>query len=226
MGHPIVRNITLSAPQAAGLALTQSLGAAGPLLLNGPLITSGNPVVATLDTQRRVGITSGGNDTGITWTIVGTGRLANGSVNQPNPPLTETIAGANTGLTAQTTQDFSAVYSITGSGATASTVTAGTTGTASSHWVPWDVNALLPFQVSADGEVLSGSPTWQLDITYDDVQGLWLPPNITWPRAIAWPNLTGKTSEAFDIIGLPVRASRLTLTAYGSVQLTQTQQGN
>lgn len=222
MTHPIVTTVTLVAAVANGIATSQSLGAAGPLTLNGSLVSGG---VATFDAPRRVGITSAGDDSSITWTVVGTGRAPAGTTNQAGPVLTETIAGSHGG-TAQTTQDFSTVTSITGNGATASNVTAGTTGTGSGPWVPWDTTANVTNQISVIGQVLSGSPVWQLDITYDDVYGTWLPSNVTWPRPQVWSNLQGKTGTAIDtIVSNPIRASRLTLTAVGSVQLTQQQQG-
>lgn len=213
MPHPIVTTVTAIAGVANGLALTQSLGAAGLLTLNGSLVAGG------LDAPRRIIVTSAGNDSAITFNITGTARTEQGG-----GPLSETIAGANAGV-AQTTQDFATVSSIAASGATASTVTAGTNGVASGPWVVWDVYA-DDFQVMAQGNVLSGSPTYQLDVTLDDVFGTWLPANVPFPRASPYGGLVGATGNVMAQITGPVRASRLTLTAFGSVQLTQQQQGN
>lgn len=213
MPHPIATTVTIIAGVANGLAASQSLAAAGPLTLNGALVASG------LDAPRRVIVTSAGNDSELTWTITGTARPERGGIAQ-----TETIAGANAGV-AQTTQDFATVTSIVGSGATAGTVTAGTNGVASGPWVPWDM--FTPdFQVGVQGNVLSGAPTYQVDITQDDVFGTWLPPGVPFPRASAFSGLVGATTNVVSTIPNPVRASRLTLTAYGSAQLTQQQQGN
>lgn len=213
--HPIVTTVTLDAASANAIALSQSLAAAGALTLNGALVTNG---VATLDAPRRVGITSAGNDSGITWTVTGTARPEQGGVT-----FSETIAGANIGV-AQTTQDFATVTSIVGSGATASTVTAGTTGTGSGAWVPWDTYA-VDFQVSCYGAVMSGTPTWSVEYTYDDVFGTWLPSDVPFPRPLQLSTLKNQTVSLDGQINFTVRASRLTLTVVGSVQLTQQQQG-
>jgi hypothetical protein len=217
MSRPIVTSVTLAAAVSNGVAQTQSLGSAGALVLNGSLASGG---VATFDAPRRVIITSAGDDSGITWTITGPGRSQ--STGQTPPTITETIQGAN-GI-ATSTQDFSGITSIVGSGATASTVTAGTSATGSGPWVVWS-EFQTDFQVQIDGFVLSGSPTWQVDYTPDDVFGTWLPPNVPFPRAIAVAALTGKTGTASGALTTPVRATRLTLTVVGGVQLTQTQVG-
>lgn len=216
MGHPIVTTVTFVAGSANNIATSQSLAGAGALTLNGSTVVAG---VATLDAPRRVIITSAGNDSGITFTVTGAARSQqNGSVQS------ETITGGNVAA-ATTTQDFATVTGITASGATASTVTVGTDGTGSGPWVPWD-RQVVDFQVSVVGFVLSGTPTWGIEYTYDDVFGLWLPPGVLYPRPIALSTVTGKTTTADGAITFTVVASRLTLTAAGSVQATQIQQGN
>lgn len=215
MARPITTTVTLGAAVTTGLALAQSLGGAGSLVLNGSLVAAG---IGVMDAARRVIITSAGNDSGITFTVTGKPGAWN-----PSPSITETIAGSNAGV-ATTTQDFLTVTSVTASGATASTITAGTNTTGSGPWVVWSEFA-NDFQVSLYGVVLSGSPTWEVDYTYDDVFGLWLPPNIKFPRAVAFNLMSGLTTSADGVLTSPVRASRLTLTAIGSVQLVQTQQG-
>jgi hypothetical protein len=211
MPHPIVTTVTAIAGNAALIAAVQTLSAAGPLALTSATVT--------LDTPRRVIITSSGNDSGIKFTITGTSRVEQGSGAQ-----SETVTGANVGA-ASTTQGFATVTGITASGATAGTVEAGTSGTASGPWVPWDMFT-ADFQVQVQGNVLSGSPTYQVDVTSDDVFLTWLPPGVPFPRASTFAGLAGATGNATAAITSPVRASRLTLTAVGSVQLTQQQQGN
>jgi len=77
----------------------------------------GNTVV-TLDTARRIGIASNGNDSGITFTITG--------LDWANAPISEVVTGAS-GATASSVLDYLVVYSIVASAATASTITVGTT---------------------------------------------------------------------------------------------------
>ena len=112
-------SLILAAPVQNGISLLQSNASAGNLTITGSLATGG---VATMDVARRVGITSMGNDSGLTWTITGTDRYGRAQ--------SESIAGANDTV-AQSTRDFLTVTKIASSGATASTVEAGTTGTAS-----------------------------------------------------------------------------------------------
>lgn len=217
MGRPIVTSVTLVAAVSNGIALSQSLGAAGALTLNGSLVTAG--VASFGGVSRRVTIHSVGDDRTLTWTVVGTSRTEQGG-----GPQTETFAGANAGGDAVSTQDFATITSITGSKATASTVTAGTNGTASGPWVPWNQNN-TDFQVSVVGYVTSGSPTWQVEYTYDDVFGTWLPANVPFPRPLVLSTMSGLTGTADGNFDKTIRASRLTLIAVGTVQLEQTQQG-
>lgn len=215
MSHPITTTLTLGAAISNGIAQSQSLGAAGAVTLNGTLVAGG---VATMDVPRRVIVTSAGNDSGRTFVITGTARAEQGGIVQ-----TETITGGNTAAAA-TTLDFATVTSITASGSTASTITAGTNGTASGPWVVWDMD-VSPFAVSFAGFVLSGSPTYQVDETPDDPFGTWLPSNISAPRAIQDASFNGKTAAAQGSLTVPYRATRLTLTAVGGVQLVQQQAG-
>jgi hypothetical protein len=212
MPHPIVTTVTAIAGNATLIAASQTLTAPALAMT----LTS---AVVTLDTPRRVIVTSAGNDSGITFTITGTSRTQQGSIAQ-----SETITGGNAAA-ASTTQDFATVTGTTASGSTASTVTVGTSGTASGPWVPWDM-FIKNFQVAIQANVLSGSPTYQVDVTQDDVFGTWLPSGVPFPRAFPWPGLVGATASVLSSIDKPVRASRLTLTAVGSVQLTQQQAGS
>lgn len=224
MGRPIVQTVSLVAAVANGIALSQALGAAGNLTLNGSLVSGG---VATLDSggaARRVVIHSVGDDSTLTWTIAGT---------KPDPgnstqsiAATETLAGANAGDAVSLT-DFLTVIKVSGSQATAGNVTAGTNGTGSGPWVPWD-NFQPPFMVSVSAYVLSGAPEYQLDVTYDDVYGTWLQPGQQ-VVAVPWPDMQNKFGNAQTCIDasrgpVPVRASRLTLIAVGAVRLSQMQQ--
>ena len=209
MSHPIVTTVTIIAGNASLLAASQNGFAKAPLTLTG----------AALDAPRRIIVTSAGNDSGITFTVTGTARNEQNNVVQ-----SETITGAN-GAAAQTTQDFLTVTSVAPSGNTASTVTVGTSGVASGPWVVWD--SFIPeFLVSIQGNVLSGAPTWSVEVTQDDVFGTWLPAGVPFPRAALLPILNNQTVNAFGLLVQPYRASRLTLTAFGSVSLTQQQTGN
>jgi hypothetical protein len=216
MSRPIVTSVTIDAAVATAVALSQTLGAAGNLTLNGSLVSGG---VATLDAPRRIVVAGTGDNSGITFTITGAGRPQNNG----GAAISETITGADDG-SASTTQDFATVTKVSSSGAITGNVTVGTSGTASGPWVPWS-GFQTDFQATAFGHVLSGSPTWQVDYTRDDVFGTWLPPGQPFPIAIPVPGTQGTTGDLDATIPAVARASRLTLTAPGGVQLTSMQQG-
>src|SRR5690348_1683088 len=73
---------------------SQTLGAAGNLVLNGTSVVAG---VAILDTARRIAITSDGDDSGITFTITGS--------NQTGQPINEIVSGVSAAA-ASSTLDF------------------------------------------------------------------------------------------------------------------------
>jgi hypothetical protein len=217
MPYPIVTTVTLTAAASAtAIALAQSVGVpGGPLILNGTAVTAG---VAVLDNPRRVVIHSNGDNRAITFAVTGTGGAWLGAA-----PFTEIVTGTNAS-DAVTARNFLTVTSIVASAATTGTVTAGTNNVGSGPWVVWD--AYTPtFNVSLYGTVLSGAPTWSVEYTYDDPFGLWLPANIQSPRPLPFALMSGQTGSADGNFNSRVVASRLTLTALGSVMLTQQQQG-
>lgn len=109
--HYIWRNAAASTDN--NIAASQSPAAAA-LTINGTLASGG---VATLLEARNVIITSGGNDSGITFAVVGTDIYGQA--------LTETITGANVGV-ATGNKAFKTVTSVTPSGSAAGTVKVGT----------------------------------------------------------------------------------------------------
>jgi hypothetical protein len=114
----LVIDSTLSTGYSANnIAQAQAVGGAIDLTLNGSLVSSG---VALLNPPRRVVVISAGDDTGITFTVKG--LLSDGVT-----AVSETITGANTSRTS-TSNVYSAVSSITSSGAAAGNVSAGTNG--------------------------------------------------------------------------------------------------
>ena len=92
MATTIQTKLAYAAASANNISTVASPGA-GAILINGSAVVGG---VAILDAARRVLITSGSSDTGITFTVTGTNFAGN--------PLTETITGGAT--TASTTQDL------------------------------------------------------------------------------------------------------------------------
>ena len=152
-------NLALAAASANNIATSQSLASAGNLTLNGSTVSGG---FATLDTARRVLITSAGNDSGISWTVTGTG--ANGAT------FSETLTGGNA-VGVYTKHDFATVTSITGSGASASTVTAGTNTIGSTQ--PWVVDEWANPAEFGYGITVSGSATYLIEGSMDDLKPQW-----------------------------------------------------
>lgn len=159
----------LDAADDNGIALSQTTAGAANLTLNGALVTGG---VAVLDAPRRIIITSGGNDTGITFTITGT--------TYGGHTVSETVTGAS-GAAASSTVDFLTVTQIRASGATSvSGVIAGTNGVAGSRWVRLDswADAQTAIQCNASGTV-----NYTVQVTMDDPNSYTNPvavPDVTW----------------------------------------------
>jgi hypothetical protein len=125
-------------PSATNIRTATSIAGAGAVTLNGSLVSGG---VATLDQPRRVLFTSAGNDSGITFTIVGT--------DWNNQYATEVLTGANAG-TVYTVYDYKTVTSVVASGASAGNVSIGTNGIASSRPVFIDLYADSSIYIQTD----------------------------------------------------------------------------
>lgn len=230
MPNPVIVTVgPLAAGVADNIAQSQALAAAGNLTLNGALVSGG---VATMDVQRRVIITSGGNDTGITFTIYGTNNDGNA--------FQEIVTGAS-GAAAQSTCDFKTVTRVAASGAVATTVEVGTNGVASSKWFPVDfgrnpINVGMRFN-------LTGAANFDLELTMDDPQDvLNVGPVGTMPAQyltntnfnnppvpFSDATVTGKSASLSYTLTMPVYAYRLKInsgaTGTDHVQLEAIQAG-
>lgn len=208
--RPVLLTKTLAAASVNTIAQGQSLGAAGSFALNGAAASGG---VATLDTQRRVLITSAGNDSGVTFTVFGT--TDSGTATQ------ETVTGANAGAVA-TNQDFATVTKVSSSGATASTVQIGTNGIGSTRWLLLDQH-VTPGNASLGGLITSGAVTYTAEYTYDDFLSLAAGAYPT-PRTVL--GLTNQSVSTDAQLAFPVKGVRLTVNSgTGTVALTVIQAG-
>ncbi len=196
MGQPNTFSQVFAAANSTAIATSQSPGAG--------LITITTTAGVSLDAARRVLITSGGNDTGINFTVIGT--------NQFGYPITDTFAGANG--TSQSNLDFKTVTGITHTGSVASTLTAGTGNTGSSSWQIINWNS-VPNNLSIAVELRSGAATFTIEHTYDDpnilpmtgglnAAGLGYP--FPWPD----PTINGASGSAETSYQIPIIAWRLT----------------
>jgi hypothetical protein len=200
MGLPIVFTRTLAAASANNISVSQSPGTAA-ITITGSAATGG---VATLDTQRRVIVTSGGNDSGINFTVTGT--------NQAGFPISDTFAGANVGA-AQSNLDFLTVTKIVQSGSVASTITVGTNGVGSSLWqiINWNAD---PSSIGFVVELRSGAANFTLQYTFDDpnilpMTGGLNAAGLAFPLALNLATVTNSTATVDSAFSTPILAFRL-----------------
>lgn len=214
MANPTKLSYQLQASVSNGIAQSQAVAAAGPLTLNGSLVTGG---IAQLDkagtngapsVARRVLIASAGSDASVVFTIRGTDRYGNVQSN--------TVTGVTSAASQFSALDFATVTSVTASAATAGNITVGTNGVGSSDWTGW--NWMLPawtLAVATSG-VAGTIYTWEH--TYDDpnvvspldtnnasLEAASLSPPKVWPsptianvsgdneaRYVDWPHFAGR----------------------------------
>lgn len=165
-------------------------------------VTVGTTQFAILDTARRVIFTSSGNDSGLTFTIIGRDWLGN--------RLTETVTGGNA-TAVQTVLDYAAVTQVKTSGATAGTVSVGTNGVASSPWIYLDTWAVG----TVSGQtVVNGTVNYTVEVSNDDPNSYANPiaaSAMTWNGNFAGVNAS-TTSTMFGLAVAPLWA-RVTLNS-------------
>lgn len=212
--RPIVLTKALAAANAQAVCNSQALVAAGNLTINGADASGG---IATLDTPRRILISSGGDDVGTTYTVYGT----NGS----GTPISENVAGTNGG-TAATNQDFATVTQVAVSAAVATTVEVGTNTTGSTIWFVPNYQQQIQ-NIGVETVLVSGSATWSVETTQDDPrapisiysQGYNTAPPVCTPFPVT--GLTNADQNAQGVITQPVMGVRLTVIAgTGTVRMT------
>lgn len=163
-GGPYAISETITGANASTVSSTKKFQTITSIAISGAAagaVTVGTYGAATLDTARRVLITSAGNDSGITFAITGT--------NWAGDTISETLTGPNA-TTAYTVLDYLTVTSIVPSGAVASTLTIGTNTIASSPWVYFDQFASMgPVSIQVDG---TGTVNWTIQQTLNDPNAL------------------------------------------------------
>lgn len=184
-GGPFAITETLTGSNASIVASQNTYYAINSIAISGAAtgaITVGRAGVATLDAARQVRITSAGNDSGITFAIVGTD--INGTA------ISETLTGANAS-TADSALSYKTVTSIKSSGAVATTLTIGTNGVASSQWVRFD-DVGSASQVAIQCTV-SGTVNYTVQQTMDDPEWLY--------SGIARSQVTWVNSQDSSVVG-------------------------
>lgn len=211
MSNPSTVSIQLAAAISNGIAQAQSPLSAGNLILNGSLVSGG---VATMDTARRVLISSTGADGGKTFTIFGRDRSGN--------LQGEAITGVVSGSPVYTTLDYLMVIGIVVSAATAGAITVGTNGVGSTVWVV--DNFLEPGWALAGGITGPAGTTYSLEHTYNDPnsfigQGIpgaqqysMTPGGAVPPHVYAYNGIVNASGDnQFVYSGWPIFAHRVTI---------------
>jgi len=172
--------------------------------------------------QRRVLVTSSGNDSAIYFHIVGG--------NQAGFPASEYLAGANS-TSIQSNLDYLTITSVTPSNSsvaqtvasTAATVSVGVNGVGSSIWniVNWHNT---PSNISYACILASGAATFSIQYTYDDPNNL--PAGVPYPQPYNHPTIVNATATIDGSSNEPLTAWRLLLSAgTGSIRAIGTQAG-
>lgn len=169
-------------------------------------ITVGRAGIATMDNPRRVDITSGDDDTDITFTITGTD--VDGSV------ISEVLTGADTAA-ATSVLSYKTVTSILTSGAVQTTVEVGSSAMADSEWIRFD-----DFAANAQTSVIvaaSGTVNWDVEVSNGrpDTPGAYEYQN---PALMTWldtldTELVGETASKNGVIAITPLWARITLNS-------------
>ena len=144
--RPQVVTTAVMSNDANGISVSQAVASATTMTITGALATGG---VATLANAQKVGITCGGNDTGITYTVVG--------ADADGTEISEAVTGVN-GAVATSTAYFKTVTSITTSGAVATVAEVGTLASDGLVTPSIPVNwRQTPFNMSVSGDLTAGT---------------------------------------------------------------------
>lgn len=196
MANVLSVECTPTAVDADGVCASQS-PAAGAILINGALASGG---VATFAAAQLVRLTSGGNDSGITFTFTGT--------DADGLSQSETVAGTN-GSNTDTTKFFKTITEITASAAVAGTIVVGNLITSVSPTFRPNCS-VNPYNLGILAELVSGTATYTLQQTYEDVDSKY---PTTW---IDNATVANKSASFEHNVTAPVAGYRLKLTASSS----------
>lgn len=206
--RPIRLSRTLVAGATGAICASQTLGAAGNLLINGSLASGG---VATMAAQQLIGLTSTGNLSAINFTITGT--------NDAGQSVTEVLAGPNN-ATVNSVNNYLTVTKIAASSAVGTAMTVDTVGVGASLPVPLD-RYLNPVNVAVTVEI-TGTVNATGQFTTDDVFG-GAPGPFTW-FAIGGLSAITATAAA-NLVGPATAVRLLTNSGTGTAAFSVVQSG-
>ena len=184
-----------TAVDADGVSASQS-PAAGAILINGALATDG---VATFGAAQLVRLTSGGDDSDITFTVNGT--------DSDGRTQSEAVVGSN-GSNADTTKYFKTITSITHTGSVQTTLIVGNLIDSVSNTVKPNVN-VSPMAIGIGAVLVSGTMTYKVQHSYQD--------GTTAHPTLWFDNTAGaKTASSEATYSTPVATVRILASASGT----------
>jgi|2_EtaG_2_1085320.scaffolds.fasta_scaffold05238_6 hypothetical protein len=198
------------------LSQTPAAGGAQDLTITGALASGGS---VTLNHGHLIVVTAAADDSARIFTITGTDFRGY--------TITDTIGdGATTGPnagTATSTSYFKTVTGVSVDADTAGAIEVGVDGTSASNWYILD-EAVRPFNVGIGAEV-TATATYTVQHTFDDLQTTSDLNSVL--TALNHDDLASKTATDDGNYVVPVRASRLIISAYtsGTVVFTLMQAG-
>jgi len=205
MARDVLQTVALS-DDIDGISASASPGA-GAIVIGGALASGG---VATMPMAQIVSLTSGGNDSGITFTITGTD--ANGW------DISQAVTGANAGV-AVSTLYFKTVTGVTHTGSVATTLTVGVAQANGAVTAMIPANYRAPNYACALGLDVTGTITCTVQHTFDDIRDRTLGASLNW-----MPNsgMTSKTADTDGNYAFPPMGIRLLVvpTSTATAKLT------
>lgn len=193
MSRPYFVTLAPTATDADLISTTESITTPWALQLDG---------TTTLTTAQHVTVTTSSNETGQSFTVVGTDRYGKA--------MTEVLAGPNATVVAGT-KNFASVTSITGT-ADATGVTAGVNGTCESGWYVLNYRG-LDFNVGFGVDLgTSANLTYAVQHTFNNlfVDGFLEDDAAVYTNA----TVTGETTNQYGNYTNPPSAVRLAITAH------------
>ena len=188
-----------TAVDADGVSASQSPGA-GAILINGALASGG---VATFGAAQLVRLTSGGDDSLLTFTFTGTD--ADGRAQ------TEAVAGTNAS-NSSTTKYFKTITSVTHTGSVATTVIIGNLIDSASNLIFPDLS-FAPTAIGIGVDLVSGTATYKVQHSYQSGR-------VTHPTVWFDNSAGAKTADSEATYSSPVSCIRILLSASSSAVIS------
>lgn len=193
------------ASDADGVCASQTLAAAGALVLNGALLEPSSllktrRVIMGDGIQRSVTITSTDDQTGVDFTIVGEDLYGNA--------VTEVLAGGDN-TTVTSVEKYAIVYSITGDAAVGTAITVGSGAGGTTRW--WTPNRNANPTTISLYLVIGGTINVTVQDTPNDINGGDGLPSTA--QIFNHPTLAGETSSGSSNYAFPPGAVRLSVAS-------------